>query len=151
VRPGSHLGGVPARGERGRRRRPAGHRPLLRRRDRGAHFPLRAQFTVPDLRPGRLDSLLALSDDLVKSNIFIEGISHKIRRQIEDLECAGGVEPGTLTVDGVPVDSYLTRFVWDEGKYPVNAPLKETVASIQSQVTKIEDDMKSFVPFSGTD
>ena len=34
------------------------------------------------------------------------------------------------------------RFVWDEGKYPVNAPLKETVASIQSQVAKIEDDMK---------
>jgi len=28
------------------------------------------------------------------------------------------------------------------GKYPVNAPLKETVASIQSQVAKIEDDMK---------
>ncbi|KAM0908745.1 hypothetical protein ACQ4PT_015232 [Festuca glaucescens] len=102
----------------------------------------RVQFTVPDLRPGTLDSLLALSDDLVKSNIFIEGVSHKIRRQIEDLERAGGVESGTLTVDGVPVDSYLTRFVWDEGKYPVNAPLKETVASIQSQVAKIEDDMK---------
>jgi V-type H+-transporting ATPase subunit C len=78
----------------------------------------------------------------VQSNIFIEGVSHKIRRQIEDLERAGGVESGTLTVDGVPVDSYLTRFVWDEGKYPVNAPLKETVASIQSQVAKIEDDMK---------
>uniref|UniRef100_A0A453LJ51 Uncharacterized protein n=1 Tax=Aegilops tauschii subsp. strangulata TaxID=200361 RepID=A0A453LJ51_AEGTS len=45
------------------------------------------------------------------SNIFIEGVSHKIRRQIEDLERAGGVEPGTLTVDGVPVDSYLTRSV----------------------------------------
>ncbi|EMS67397.1 V-type proton ATPase subunit C [Triticum urartu] len=104
--------------------------------------PVHVEFTVPDLRPGTLDSLLALSDDLVKSNIFIEGVSHKIRRQIEDLERAGGVEPGTLTVDGVPVDSYLTRFVWDEGKYPVNAPLKETVASIQSQVAKIEDDMK---------
>uniref|UniRef100_A0A453LP42 V-type proton ATPase subunit C n=2 Tax=Aegilops tauschii subsp. strangulata TaxID=200361 RepID=A0A453LP42_AEGTS len=64
---------------------------------------------VPDLHPGTLDSLLALSDDLVKSNIFIEGVSQKIRRQIEDLERAGGVEPGTLTVDGVPVDSYLTR------------------------------------------
>uniref|UniRef100_A0A453GPJ6 V-type proton ATPase subunit C n=1 Tax=Aegilops tauschii subsp. strangulata TaxID=200361 RepID=A0A453GPJ6_AEGTS len=103
------------------------------------------QFTVPDLRPGTLDSLLALSDNLVKSNIFIEGVSHKIRRQIEDLERAGGVEPGTLTVDGVPVDSYLTRFVWGEGKYPVNAPLKETVTSIQSQVAKIEDLVNTIV------
>jgi V-type H+-transporting ATPase subunit C len=44
-----------------------------------------------------------------QSNVFVEGVSHKIRRQIEDLERAGGVESGTLTVDGVPVDTYLTR------------------------------------------
>ncbi|AQK88863.1 V-type proton ATPase subunit C [Zea mays] len=100
------------------------------------------RFNVPDLRVGTLDSLLALSDDLVKSNVFVEGVSHKIRRQIEDLERAGGVESGTLTVDGVPVDTYLTRFVWDEGKYPTMSPLKEIVGSIQSQVAKIEDDMK---------
>ncbi|KAI5022038.1 hypothetical protein ZWY2020_058768 [Hordeum vulgare] len=30
-------------------------------------------------------------------------------KQIEDLEHAEGVEPGTLIVNGVPVDSYLTR------------------------------------------
>jgi hypothetical protein len=41
--------------------------------------------------------------------VFVEGVSHKIRRQIEDLERAGGVESGALTVDGVPVDTYLTR------------------------------------------
>jgi len=45
----------------------------------------------------------------LQSNVFVEGVSHKIRRQIEDLERAGGVESGTLTVDGVPVDTYLTR------------------------------------------
>ncbi|XP_044429065.1 V-type proton ATPase subunit C [Triticum aestivum] len=124
----------------------------------GSPPPLRAQFTIPDLRPGTLDSLLALSDDLVKYNIFIEGISHKIRRQIKDLEHAVGVEPGTLTVDGVPIDSYLTGSVSGRGQccflhcssayqrlltlYPVNTPLKETFASIQSQAAKIEDDMK---------
>jgi V-type H+-transporting ATPase subunit C len=32
--------------------------------------------------------------------------------------------------------------VWDEGKYPTMSPLKEIVGSIQSQVAKIEDDMK---------
>ncbi|OEL31987.1 V-type proton ATPase subunit C [Dichanthelium oligosanthes] len=79
---------------------------------------------------------------LYRSNIFVEGVSHKIRRQIEELERAGGVDSGALTVDGVPVDTYLTRFVWDEGKYPTMSPLKEIVGSIQSQVAKIEDDMK---------
>jgi len=45
-----------------------------------------------------------------KSNNFVEGVTHKIRRQIEELERVSGVDSGGLTVDGVPVDSYLTRF-----------------------------------------
>ncbi|RWW75791.1 hypothetical protein BHE74_00016149 [Ensete ventricosum] len=42
----------------------------------------------------------------------LEGVTHKIRRQIEELEKASGVEVGALTVDGVPIDSYLTRSVF---------------------------------------
>ncbi|KAJ4846065.1 hypothetical protein Tsubulata_002587 [Turnera subulata] len=100
------------------------------------------RFNIPNLRVGTLDSLLALSDDLVKSNSFIEGVSHKIRRQIEELERVSGVESSALSVDGVPVDSYLTRFVWDEAKYPTMSPLKEIVDGIHGQVAKIEDDLK---------
>ncbi|PQQ01501.1 hypothetical protein Pyn_30260 [Prunus yedoensis var. nudiflora] len=100
------------------------------------------RFIFPNLRVGTLDSLLSLSDDLLKSNNFVEGVSHKIRRQIEELERVSGVESSALTVDGVPVDSYLTRFVWDEAKYPTMSPLKEVVDSIHGQVAKIEDDLK---------
>ncbi|KAL3502367.1 hypothetical protein ACH5RR_036816 [Cinchona calisaya] len=100
------------------------------------------RFNIPYLRVGTLDSLLALSDDLLKSNSFIEGVSHKIRRQIEELEKVSGVVSSSLTVDGVPVDSYLTRFVWDEAKYPTMSPLKEIVDGIHTQVAKIEDDLK---------
>ncbi|KAF5932702.1 hypothetical protein HYC85_028873 [Camellia sinensis] len=67
------------------------------------------RFNIPNLRVGTLDSPLALSDDLLKSNSFIEGVSHKIRRQIEELERVSGVVSSSLTVDGVSVDSYLTR------------------------------------------
>ncbi|ERN06184.1 hypothetical protein AMTRI_Chr06g192430 [Amborella trichopoda] len=100
------------------------------------------RFNIPDLRVGTLDSLLALSDDLVKSNSFVEGVSHKLRRQIEELERSSGVETGTLTVDGVPVDSYITRFVWDEAKYPTMSPLREIVDNILAHVSRIEDDLK---------
>ncbi|XP_022141485.1 V-type proton ATPase subunit C [Momordica charantia] len=100
------------------------------------------RFNIPNLRVGTLDSLLSLSDDLLKSNSFVEGVSHKIRRQIEELEKVSGVESNVLTVDGVPVDSYLTRFVWDEAKYPTMSPLRDIVDSIHSQVAKIEDDLK---------
>ncbi|KAK7377579.1 hypothetical protein VNO80_03006 [Phaseolus coccineus] len=100
------------------------------------------RFNIPNLRVGTLDSLLSLSDDLAKSNNFVEGVTQKIRRQIEELERVSGVDSGGLTVDGVPVDSYLTRFVWDEAKYPTMSPLKEIVDGIHSQVAKIEDDLK---------
>ncbi|KAL8123233.1 hypothetical protein AgCh_011268 [Apium graveolens] len=100
------------------------------------------RFNVPNLRVGTLDSLLSLSDDLVKSNNFIEASSHKIRRQIEELERVSGINSSSLTVDGVPVDSYLTRFVWDEARYPTMSPLKEIVDGIHVQVAKIEDDLK---------
>ncbi|XP_024976650.1 V-type proton ATPase subunit C-like isoform X2 [Cynara cardunculus var. scolymus] len=100
------------------------------------------RFNIPNLRVGTLDSLLALSDDLIKSNTFIETASHKIRRQIEDLEKVSGILSSSLTIDGVPVDSYLTKFVWDEAKYPTMAPLKEIVDGIHLQVAKIDDDLK---------
>lgn len=100
------------------------------------------RFSIPNLRIGTLDSLLALSDDLLKSNNFIEGVSHKIRRQIEELERVSGVVSSSLTVDGVPVDSYLTRFVWDEAKYPTMSPLRDIMDGIQVQISKIEDDLK---------
>ncbi|GJW01782.1 V-type proton ATPase subunit C [Tanacetum coccineum] len=100
------------------------------------------RFNIPNLRVGTLDSLLSLSDDLLKSNTFIEGCSHKIRRQIEDLEKVSGILSSSLTVDGVPVDSYLTKFVWDEAKYPTMSPLKEIVDGIHVQVAKIDDDLK---------
>ena len=48
----------------------------------------------------------------VQSNSFIEGVAQKIRRQIEELQRVSGVESNALTVDGVPVDSYLTRSVY---------------------------------------
>ncbi|KAH9617437.1 hypothetical protein KSS87_018298 [Heliosperma pusillum] len=100
------------------------------------------RFNVPNLRVGTLDSLLSLADDLLKSNAFVEGATQKIRRQIDELEKSSGVDAGSLTVDGVPIDSYLTRFVWDEAKYPTMSPLKETVDGIHSFVAKVEDDLK---------
>ncbi|PIA39467.1 hypothetical protein AQUCO_02600131v1 [Aquilegia coerulea] len=100
------------------------------------------RFNTPDLRVGTLDSLLSLCDDLLKSNNFVEGVSNKIKRQIEDLERISGGESTALTVDGVPVDSYLTRFAWDEAKYPTMSPLREIVDNIHAQVAKIEDDLK---------
>mmetsp|Transcript_24583 Transcript_24583/g.61899 ORF Transcript_24583/g.61899 Transcript_24583/m.61899 type:complete len:368 (+) Transcript_24583:215-1318(+) len=97
------------------------------------------KFDIPELRVGTLDSLMQLSDDLVKTNISLEAVVGKIRRTIVDV-CGG---PATAcAIDGVPVDSYLTGFQWDEAKYPSRRSLQETVVKIQEDMVKLDDDLK---------
>jgi V-type H+-transporting ATPase subunit C len=67
------------------------------------------KFHIPDLRVGTLDSLLALSDDLTKANSVVEGVTHKVKRQIDELERVAIADSSALAVDGVPIDSYVTR------------------------------------------
>ena len=48
-----------------------------------------------------------------------------------------------VTVEGVPPDTYLERFAWNEAKYPPRRPLKETVAAITETAQKLEDELKA--------
>ena len=48
-----------------------------------------------------------------------------------------------MTVEGVPPDTYLERFAWNEAKYPPRRPLKETVAAITENAQKLEDELKA--------
>jgi V-type H+-transporting ATPase subunit C len=57
----------------------------------------------------------------VQSNVLIEGLALKIRKQIEDLERDRNAGSGTLAVDGVPVDSYLSRSVQRYIGFPVRS------------------------------
>ncbi|CAI5717828.1 unnamed protein product [Peronospora destructor] len=91
-----------------------------------------------DLLVGTLDSLMALSDDLNRVDMVIESVVRKIERQFNDLN----KNDQNLTVDGVPVERYLSFFSWDEAKHPHRRPLPEIVSMIQSSVDKIEDELK---------
>ncbi|KAI4996216.1 hypothetical protein ZWY2020_046807 [Hordeum vulgare] len=73
-----------------------------------------------DLSPEGLRAKISLYDALVVrsgTNVgrdVFEASGGRLRivgrgRQIEDVERTRGVEPDTLTVDGVPIDNYLTR------------------------------------------
>jgi len=119
------------------------------------------KFSLPELRVGTLDALLGLSDDLVRVNAAVEGVTNKLRRQLLELSSSqaesgsGGV--GTLlssggggeeaspsaTVDGAPPESYLERFSWDAAKHPPRRPLHETAAAIAETAAKMEGDLKA--------
>lgn len=103
------------------------------------------RFELPELRIGTLDSLMVLSDDLVKVNGLMEAVVNKIRRQLFEMQTLAASEdkdPQEVLVEGVPPDNYLERFTWDEAKYPPRRPLHETVSTLTETVQKLEDDLK---------
>lgn len=102
-------------------------------------------FSVPQLRVGTLDSLLALSDDLVKLDQGSEGIVSKILRQFKDLAPAADdamvVNPSTNRE--TPLQGYLTSFAWDLAQYSVTLPLKELTEKIREKLASLDEELKA--------
>jgi V-type H+-transporting ATPase subunit C len=84
------------------------------------------------------------SDDLAKSCTITEQVVSKIRRQVAEIGGAGGV--ASLQVDGLAPEVYLTRFKWDEAKFPTRRALNETASKVMEIVGRIEDDLKVCCP-----
>jgi len=98
------------------------------------------RFAIPDLRVGTLDSLLTLSDDLVKMCMVAEQTLAKVYRQI--VEINPDQQVNSMLVEGVPVDRFLTAFQWDEAKHPQRRPLKETIENVSAGVALLDEDLK---------
>jgi len=97
------------------------------------------KFEVPSLTVGTLDTLMTLSDDLVKTDGVVEQTVRKIERTTAELFDRKSSE---LTVGGVPAQRYIQQFAWDSAKYPNRRPLKELVAMIAGGAAGIEEELK---------
>jgi V-type H+-transporting ATPase subunit C len=104
-----------------------------------------ANFIIPGLRVGTLDSLMILDEELAKVDVMAEQSISKIQRQYEELtdsDAAAGGEAELLVKGTKPFD-YLSGFAWDDARYPHNRRLNELVQMIQQNVGKIDDDIKT--------
>mmetsp|Transcript_16954 Transcript_16954/g.20706 ORF Transcript_16954/g.20706 Transcript_16954/m.20706 type:complete len:421 (-) Transcript_16954:287-1549(-) len=106
-----------------------------------ANFAEMFKFEVPSLMVGTLDSLINLSDDLVKTDTVIESIVRKVEKTAQELSHYTGKMP-ELTVGGVPSQRYIQQFQWDYAKYPNRRPLKELVSLISGGVSAIDEELK---------
>jgi len=97
------------------------------------------KFEVPSLTVGTLDTLMTLSDDLVKTDGVVEQTVRKIERTTAELFDR---KSSDLTVGGVPAQRYIQQFAWDSAKYPNRRPLKELVAMIAGGAAGIEEELK---------
>ena len=53
-------------------------------------YSINFKFAIPELRVGTLDTLMVLSDELVKVNALVESVVNKIRRQLFEMASPGG-------------------------------------------------------------
>ena len=96
--------------------------------DLGASF----RFEIPDLASGTLDSLMNLSDELAKTDAFVEGTCRKIVQTLTEIVSENPQWSVTRAGEQVTPDEYLSTFKWDEKKYPWKVHLKEIVARINA-------------------
>ncbi|CAM9365570.1 unnamed protein product, partial [Sphacelaria rigidula] len=94
---------------------------------------------LPSLQVGTLDSLMSLSDDLVRIDMLVENMVRKIEKQYT--EVAGDQDP--LKVGGVSAGQYVRLFEWDFAKFAVRQRLPALVSLIQGSVGKIEEEHRN--------
>ncbi|XP_006073827.1 V-type proton ATPase subunit C 2 isoform X2 [Bubalus kerabau] len=102
------------------------------------------KFTIPDFKVGTLDSLVGLSDELAKLDIFAESLIKRMAQSVvEVMEDAKGKVQENLLANGVDLTSFVTHFEWDVAKYPAKQPLVSVVDILAKQLAQIEIDLKS--------
>jgi len=118
---------------------------LNRRTSKEHNFSDNYNFNIPlDLKVGTLDSLMALSDDLARVDLFVENTTKKIVRQLmEIVEKKPDKGDTVMIVGGSDIDTYLQHFSWEEAKYPIRMPLKDLTDKIHFQVAKIDEELKA--------
>lgn len=97
------------------------------------------KFEVPSLMVGTLDTLMQLSDDLVKTDSIVESIVRKIEKTYVEISRQSHAE---LKIGEVPIARYIQSFAWDYAKYPNRRPLKELVSLIAGGATAIDEELK---------
>jgi len=120
---------------------------------------------IPRLKVGTLDSLMTLSDDLDRVDRYVEGVVHRLEKEIRgiinaeanpDTESAKAREVRERTLremkfvhvrkNGVDkkiaAEAYLKQFEWDTTRFPEITSLPEHVKEIQDMTQRNDEDLK---------
>jgi V-type H+-transporting ATPase subunit C len=100
-------------------------------------------FDVPEnLKFGSFDSLIKLVDDLGKYDSQIESIARRVERQALDIDAT--IELAVLTQrTQMTVDDYVSKFKWDDMKFPKGRTVQENIQSLLTSVQKIDEEVKN--------
>merc|ERR1711871_479476 len=104
------------------------------------------KWDLPDLKVGTLDSLMQLSDDLVRMDMTVESMVHKIADMTEQIY-SSNAQPGQastekLTINEMSTEQFTEKFLWDEGKFQKKSSLRDLVDEIMKQSNRFESTLK---------
>ena len=101
-------------------------------------------FSVPQFKVGTLDSLMTLSDELVKTDLLAEQIVMKIADSLKMLSNNDISQwKQMLMVGDKNIDTFLENFSWNTMKYRSDKTLMELAQSIAAELQQIDTVMKS--------
>ncbi|KAK9764090.1 Vacuolar ATP synthase subunit C [Basidiobolus ranarum] len=99
---------------------------------------------LPEFKIGTLDTLVVLSDDLIKYDQAFEATVVKMIDNLKALLRGDSVQlEEALTVNEKPVDHFLKGFQWNSMKYRSDKPLKEIAELINQESSSLDSAMKS--------
>lgn len=124
---------------------------------------------VPELKVGTLDSLMALSDDLERVDRYVEGVVHRLEKEIRNIInqesdpdketpaerekrekqlremrfiSRDGDNGDPAKGKGLAAEEYLKEFAWDQARYQIKSTLPELVKDMQDLVQRTDEDLK---------
>eukprot|EP00729_Bicosta_minor_P021128 gene21128-6226_t len=102
-------------------------------------------FAIPkDLRVGTLDTLVALSDALVKDDTFGERLTRKLSHTMSNLVDGNKDKMlDLLQANGRTLQGYVEQFRWDSAKFNTALSADALRQDINKKLSEIDTEMKS--------
>ncbi|KAI8911740.1 hypothetical protein EDD86DRAFT_188870 [Gorgonomyces haynaldii] len=111
-------------------------------------------FQLPEFKVGTLDSLMVISDELVKSDQMVETFCVKLADTLKGLLGNEEQWKSSLIVGDKPLDTFLISFQWNTMKYRSDKTLKELADMIVQEVngadTVIKNKLQQYAQTKGT-
>ncbi|WFD40146.1 Vacuolar ATP synthase subunit C [Malassezia japonica] len=102
-----------------------------------------APLAFPQLKTGTLESLIALSEELPKTDAFFASV---VTRIVDTLRALFNDDDQALNehlvLDGESVEDYLMHWQWNAGKYRADRALPELVETLNKEMQSIDNVMK---------
>ncbi|KAF8845406.1 ATPase, V1 complex, subunit C [Paxillus ammoniavirescens] len=107
--------------------------------------PSVSELGIPAFKTGTLDSLITLSEELPKQDVFF---TSTVAKAVDTLRNLLNNDPAKLAqhiqVNQRSIDDYILKgWRWNEGRYGVQRSLRETVEVLNKEMASIDNMMKS--------